>query len=303
MLRPVRSVRVTTKEELDAALATADQVVVEGDDELLSYAVNKASGDSENQVSVETGKTSELRTHDEGDKSAEDFEALLSREFGPQLGQREIRSHALSERGFGDWGRRWELIAVSVLAMLLVIVGGLGWLWRTVDLSLLASLGTIASLSGIAIGTVVLLVRPVIGRAAGVPASQRAPILRFIAIGAFGIGALGIVAWLVSSLLSGPTVTAGQGGVAAGREISGNTVTVAPQPPPIAPVNDFWANLPSLLWPLVAIVAIVALFLIAWKAIGSGSNVTIQWKVTENVSGRLVITKIRERAPRERRAA
>jgi hypothetical protein len=44
MLRPMRIVRVTTKEELGAALATADQVVVEGDDELLSYAVSSGSG-------------------------------------------------------------------------------------------------------------------------------------------------------------------------------------------------------------------------------------------------------------------
>jgi len=38
------------------------------------------------------------------------------------------------------------------------------------------------------------------------------------------------------------------------------------------------------------------LFLIARKAIASGSNVTIQWKVTEKVSGRVVITKVREPA-------
>ena len=41
--RPMRIVRVATKEEFDAALATADQVIVEGDDQLLSYAATKAS--------------------------------------------------------------------------------------------------------------------------------------------------------------------------------------------------------------------------------------------------------------------
>jgi hypothetical protein len=35
MLRPARTVRVTTKEEVEVALATADQITVEGDDELL----------------------------------------------------------------------------------------------------------------------------------------------------------------------------------------------------------------------------------------------------------------------------
>src|SRR5690348_1333426 len=53
MLRPVRTARVTTKRELDAALATADQVTIEGDDDLLSYAMNKAAGNPENQVAIE----------------------------------------------------------------------------------------------------------------------------------------------------------------------------------------------------------------------------------------------------------
>jgi hypothetical protein len=44
--RPARVVRVTSKEELDSALASADQVIVEGDDRLLSYAVTKAARDA-----------------------------------------------------------------------------------------------------------------------------------------------------------------------------------------------------------------------------------------------------------------
>jgi hypothetical protein len=52
-------------------------------------------------------------------------------------------------------------------------------------------------------------------------------LLRFVAMGAFGIGALGIIAWLVSGLAGGNfTVTSGQGGIAAGRDISGNTITL-----------------------------------------------------------------------------
>ena len=67
--------------------------------------------------------------------------------------------------------------------------------------------------------------------------------------------------------------------------------------------SDFWALLPSVLWPAVTIIAIVALFLIARQAISSGSNVTIVWKVTERVQGRVVITKVRERAPSKRATA
>ena len=51
------------------------------------------------------------------------------------------------------------------------------------------------------------------------------------------------------------------------------------------------SDLPSLVWPVVAIVAIVALYLVARQAISSGSNVEIHWQVTEKVTGRLVITK------------
>jgi hypothetical protein len=98
------------------------------------------------------------------------------------------------------------------------------------DLSSLAELGKVAGLGGIALGVVVLLVRPVIDRTSGVPAAQRGPLLRFVAMGAFGIGALGIVAWLVSGLAGGPTVAAGAGGVAGGRDVSGNTVTIGHLP-------------------------------------------------------------------------
>jgi hypothetical protein len=55
LFRPPRIIRVTTEQELDSALASADQVIVEGDDRLLSYAATKASGDPENHVAVEVG--------------------------------------------------------------------------------------------------------------------------------------------------------------------------------------------------------------------------------------------------------
>ncbi|HME27580.1 MAG TPA: hypothetical protein VKI44_40705 [Acetobacteraceae bacterium] len=107
------------------------------------------------------------------------------------------------------------------------------------DLSSLAALGKVAGLGGLAIGAVVLLVRPLIDRAASVPAAQRAPLLRLVAMGAFGIGALGIVAWLISGLQGG-NVTATGGGVAAGRDVSvsGNVSTTMPQgggAPPTGP--------------------------------------------------------------------
>lgn len=99
------------------------------------------------------------------------------------------------------------------------------------DLSSLAALGKVAGLGGIAIGAVVLLVRPLIDRTSSIPAAQRAPLLRLVALGAFGIGALGIIAWLISGL-QGSNVTATGGGVAAGHDISGNVSTAPPQAKP-----------------------------------------------------------------------
>jgi hypothetical protein len=57
---------------------------------------------------------------------------------------------------------------------------------------------------------VALLVRPLIDRVSSVPAAQRAPLLRLVAMGAFGLGALGIVAWLISDLqATSPRAAAG----------------------------------------------------------------------------------------------
>jgi hypothetical protein len=97
------------------------------------------------------------------------------------------------------------------------------------DLSSLGSLGKIAGLGGIAIGMVVLLVRPIIEKSASLPVAQRAPLLKLVAIGAFGIGVLGIVAWsLGGSGSSG--VTAGPCAVASGGASSGNTINCGTVP-------------------------------------------------------------------------
>src|SRR5271168_3032322 len=53
--RPSRVVTVTTQQELDSAFGSADELIVEGDDALLSYAATKASGDPDSTVAVELG--------------------------------------------------------------------------------------------------------------------------------------------------------------------------------------------------------------------------------------------------------
>jgi hypothetical protein len=200
MRRPARTVRVRTKEELDAAFATADQIVVDGDDSLLSYAVSKASNDPENnQVSV-------------------DFEPG-PREL-PRTGKADV---ALRVRAVGGISSPLlPLVLAVAVAVLAILVGAYYYYSAAIHIS---------------------------------PQGIKPP---------------------------GPTTP---------------PLVFAPTTPP---PSDFWSNLPSLMWPLAAIVAIVALFLIARQAVSSGSNVTIIWKVTEKVTGRVVITKVRERATKSR---
>ena len=87
----------------------------------------------------------------------------------------------------------------------------------------LAALGKIAGIGGIAIGMIVVLGRLLIQRSSSLPAKERAPMLRLLAIGAFAIGGLGIVAWTLGNS-AGVHVTGATGGITAGGNATGNTV-------------------------------------------------------------------------------
>jgi len=104
------------------------------------------------------------------------------------------------------------------------------------DLSSLETLGKIAGLAGIAIGLVALLVRPIVDQISALPNAQRGPTVRLVAVGAFAIGALGIVVWLASSLAGHNTVVNGApcSNTSAGNA-SGNAVSCAA--PPAAPAK------------------------------------------------------------------
>jgi len=66
------------------------------------------------------------------------------------------------------------------------------------DLPQLELLGKVAGIGGIAIGAVVIIIRGVLDKTSSVPTKQRASMLRLLAIGAFGVGALGILAWVAN---------------------------------------------------------------------------------------------------------
>lgn len=102
------------------------------------------------------------------------------------------------------------------------------------DLSQLEPLGKIAGIGGIAIGAVVLLIWAIINKTSTVPAQQRAPTLRLLALGAFGVGVLGIVAWLANGWSGGQRAsTRGNDSPAI---IGGGNVTIGPASPSAPPV-------------------------------------------------------------------
>ena len=117
-----------------------------------------------------------------------------------------------------------------------MVGGGLKGAERAMDLSSLASLGKLAGVGGIAIGAVVLLVRPLIDKAGKAKPEQLA-LFRLIAIGAFAIGVLGIVAWVMGTGGGSTHVDVAPCAVGAGRDASGNTVNcgTVPSPPKATP--------------------------------------------------------------------
>jgi hypothetical protein len=111
------------------------------------------------------------------------------------------------------------------------------------DLSQLKFLGEIAGIGGIALGVVVLLIRPLIATIAGLPKDARAGPVKLIAIGCFAIGALGIAAWTISSQSNGRQVSTR--GTQSPGVISGGDATISygispeaqPGSPPAATQN------------------------------------------------------------------
>lgn len=184
--RPSRVVTVTNQEELDSAFASADRLIVEGDDALLSYAATKAAGGTGNDVKVE----------------------LAADTRAPR--------------------RRSLPTVVVVLALAVVLIAA---------------------------------------------------------------GVYFFVPFLEAAAPTAPHLHHKLETLGGGHE---QPVEVGAEGP------SQWA---PFLWPVVSIVAIVALFLIARQAIAGGRNVEISWKVTEKVSGRVVITKVRTPVRRQRAVA
>jgi hypothetical protein len=187
LFRPSRVVKVTTPEELDSAFASADRLIVEGDDALLSYAATKAAGGTGNEVKV------------------------------------QLAADAPAPRR----GKGLPVVIIVVLVAIVLIAAGIYFF---------------------------------------VPFPEAAA----------------------------PTVPHYHHKLETLRGGHEQPIEVGVEGP------SEWA---PFLWPAVSIIAITALFFIARQAIAGGRNVEISWKVTEKVSGRVVITKVRTPVRRQRAVA
>ncbi len=115
----------------------------------------------------------------------------------------------------------------------------------------------------------------------------------------FGLGG-----WLVLVETTGPPATVAASSDVMGRIAEPKPGIHVPSRPQPQEQPEHRAGAPSnaasiaqaLAWPAVAIIAIIALFLVARQAIAGGRNVEITWKVTEKVTGRVVITRVTNRA-------
>jgi hypothetical protein len=67
------------------------------------------------------------------------------------------------------------------------------------DLSPLVGLGKVAGIGEMALGVVVLLLRPVIDRLGSLPQPAQARLLLAIAVGAFAVGLFGMVLWWLAA--------------------------------------------------------------------------------------------------------
>lgn len=88
------------------------------------------------------------------------------------------------------------------------------------NLSQLAGLGKVAGIGGIALGVVVLLVRPVIEQSATLPGATRGWLLLTIAVGALALGVLGMVFWVLGNR-SGAQIAHTEGDASVARNIDG----------------------------------------------------------------------------------
>jgi hypothetical protein len=207
-----RIVRATTEQEIDSALAwSADQVIVEGDDRLLSYAVAKASKNPEHEIDIQIEKKIEGRGFAEP-PSIFDDEPRTQRPEQPHPSASSASASSISIR------RRRSLVIPLFIT------------------------GVIAVLIVMAVSIVQNSGRDVI--------------------------------------LEDPK----------GKPETGPVIAPSPDSG-----RDVISLVQTLVWPTIVLAAIIALFLIARQAIGSGRNVEVNWKVTEQITGRVVISKVRTR--------
>jgi hypothetical protein len=130
-----------------------------------------------------------------------------------RLGRRSRRGH--SHKVVATMQKSWQPLVVYGHTVVHSVLKGQG---EAVNLSQLASLGKVAGIGGIALGVVVLLVRPVIEQSATLPEATHGWLLLTIAVGAFALGVLGMVLWVLGNR-SGAQIARTKGDASPARNI------------------------------------------------------------------------------------
>lgn len=99
------------------------------------------------------------------------------------------------------------------------------------NLKVLASLGKVGGVGGIALGVVAFLLKDVLANQVfqALPPAQAYQLLQIITVGLFVLGALGILAWVIGNRAPAPGVAkvhAEDGSAAFGDKANSNTVII-----------------------------------------------------------------------------
>jgi hypothetical protein len=290
MLRPMQTIRVTTKEELDAALARAGQVVVEGNDELLSYAIERHAARARTVPPL-------------AQKIVMAMGALVTLLIFGSIISWYLRFPAALHSLPWLWSVfRPLVVIVAIIALFLIVRQAISNVTIAALLVLLSAAGSWHLLS---LGPATISARvpsaTVDLPTVDLPTELLWPLAAIVAITAlFFLAKEAISNGSNVTLLALPLVLLSAAGAWYSWYLLSDEEKLAPAltasaSGPDQPPTDFWANLPSMLWQLVAIVAIFSVTLIAWLAIRQGNNVTFTVRITEKVQARVVLTVPRER--------
>jgi hypothetical protein len=296
--RPRRIVRVTTEKELDSKLQSADQVIVEGNDRLLSYAIAEASKYPQTEFSVNVapdaggGINTGINTESvRAEVFAVGRDATAVRTDRPERSSSSEPQQESGElRHYDEEAHRYNVEAEERARLSVAERAAIGDQVRRAAAEEVAKREQHKEKKGI--------LEASFDESSDVPWPEASP--QPAALPSRGVtGLVSAALFLLLALAVGAGLAIY---LSARRENALPVGSASPTPTSTVSPSNIPSILQTLAWPAVTIIAIIFLCFIATRAIAGGRNVEISWKVTEKVTGRIVITKVRTRATTRRAA-